>query len=75
MNVAQINNAGSNAGAKPLIECSASELQAVVSTNLMGSLLCTREAILRMKQQPRGGHVFNMDGAGSGGSATPKYAA
>lgn len=24
-----------------------------------------------MVNQPRGGHIFNMDGAGSGGSSTP----
>lgn len=70
-----INNAGSNAGAKPFVECTTEEIERVVSTNLMGSLICTREAILLMKKQERGGHVFNMDGAGSGGSATPKYAA
>lgn len=43
----------------------------IVSANLIGSLLCTREAIRVMKSQPKGGHVFNMDGAGSGGSSTP----
>lgn len=24
-----------------------------------------------MRDQERGGHIFNMDGAGSGGSSTP----
>lgn len=42
-----------------------------MSTNLTGSLICTREAIRVMKKQPRGGHIFNMDGAGSGGTSTP----
>jgi hypothetical protein len=28
-----------------------------------------------MAAQPRGGHVFNMDGAGADGSATPRFAA
>lgn len=43
----------------------------IVSTNLVGSLLCTREAMHVMESQEKGGHVFNMDGAGSGGSSTP----
>lgn len=43
----------------------------IVSTNLVGSLLCTREAMDVMQYQEKGGHVFNMDGAGSGGSSTP----
>jgi hypothetical protein len=28
-----------------------------------------------MKDQPAGGHVFNMDGAGADGNATPRFAA
>jgi hypothetical protein len=47
----------------------------VVTTNLQGSLLCTRAALRAMARQPRGGHVFNMDGAGADGMATPQYAA
>ncbi|KAF8393369.1 hypothetical protein HHK36_021612 [Tetracentron sinense] len=43
----------------------------IVSTNLVGSLLCTREALHVMRAQAKGGHIFNMDGAGSGGSSTP----
>ncbi len=46
-----------------------------MSTNLTGSLICTREAIRVMKKQPKGGHIFNMDGAGSGGASTPLTAA
>ena len=46
-----------------------------MSTNLIGSLICTREAIRVMKKQPKGGHIFNMDGAGSGGTSTPLTAA
>lgn len=33
------------------------------------------QAITRMKDQPAGGHVFNMDGAGADGNATPRFAA
>ncbi|KAG0602584.1 hypothetical protein M758_10G025100 [Ceratodon purpureus] len=66
-----INNAGMNKGFKPLVEFSDEEVAQIVSTNLTGSLICTREAIRVMKKQPKGGHIFNMDGAGSGGTSTP----
>eukprot|EP00898_Chlorokybus_atmophyticus_P008074 jgi/Chlat1/8268/Chrsp78S07728 len=70
-----INNAGTNPGAKPLLEYSDKELEQVVNTNLLGSLICTRTAVKVMQQQPDGGHVFNMEGAGSGGQATGRFAA
>ena len=28
-----------------------------------------------MREQPAGGHIFNMDGAGADGDATPRFAA
>eukprot|EP00252_Welwitschia_mirabilis_P023438 TRINITY_DN6615_c0_g1_i1.p1 TRINITY_DN6615_c0_g1~~TRINITY_DN6615_c0_g1_i1.p1 ORF type:complete len:473 (-),score=63.79 TRINITY_DN6615_c0_g1_i1:99-1517(-) len=66
-----INNAGMNKGFKPLLHFSDEEINQIVSTNLIGSIICTREAIRLMKLQDKGGHIFNMDGAGSGGSSTP----
>lgn len=66
-----INNAGVSKGFRPLVQFSDDDIRQIVSANLIGSLLCTREAIRVMKSQPKGGHVFNMDGAGSGGSSTP----
>ncbi|KAL8254846.1 hypothetical protein R6Q59_033067 [Mikania micrantha] len=66
-----INNAGTNKGFRPLLQFSDSDIQQIVSTNLVGSILCTREAMRVMENQHRGGHIFNMDGAGSGGSSTP----
>ena len=33
------------------------------------------QAIQLMKGQPSGGHIFNMDGAGADGAATPRFAA
>ncbi|GAQ77737.1 Chlorophyll b reductase [Klebsormidium nitens] len=69
-----INNAGQNPGAKSLMEFEDEEISSVVATNLVGSLVCTKEAIRFMRSQPTGGHVFNMDGNGSGGNATPQYA-
>lgn len=47
----------------------------MVQTNLLGCLLCTRAAMRLMAAQPRGGHIFNMDGAGADGLPTPQYAA
>ncbi|KAL5768837.1 hypothetical protein ACOSQ2_015620 [Xanthoceras sorbifolium] len=66
-----INNAGTNKGFKPLLQFSDEDIRQIVSTNLVGSILCTREAMCVMKNQTKGGHIFNMDGAGSGGSSTP----
>ncbi|XP_057505735.1 probable chlorophyll(ide) b reductase NYC1, chloroplastic isoform X2 [Actinidia eriantha] len=66
-----INNAGTNKGFRPLLQFSDEDIQQIVSTNLVGSILCTREAMHVMRRQDKGGHIFNMDGAGSGGSSTP----
>ncbi|GAV82107.1 adh_short domain-containing protein [Cephalotus follicularis] len=66
-----INNAGTNKGFRPLLQFSDEDIKQIVSTNLVGSILCTREAMHVMTNQDKGGHIFNMDGAGSGGSSTP----
>ncbi|XWS17265.1 hypothetical protein CRYUN_Cryun33cG0052800 [Craigia yunnanensis] len=58
-----INNAGTNKGFRPLLQFSDEDINQVVSTNLIGSILCTREAMQIMNNQPKGGHIFNMDGA------------
>ncbi|KAJ9159674.1 hypothetical protein P3X46_025160 [Hevea brasiliensis] len=71
-----INNAGSNAYSyKPLAEASDEDLIEVVSTNTLGLMICCREAIKMMLNQPRGGRIFNIDGAGSDGRPTPRFAA
>lgn len=57
------------------IDSSPEQLQQVVSTNMVGSLLCTRAAMHVMRKQSSGGHIFNMDGAGADGMPTPQYAA
>ncbi|KAK4761918.1 hypothetical protein SAY87_029802 [Trapa incisa] len=66
-----INNAGINKGFRPLLQFTDEDINQIVSTNLVGSVLCTREAMSIMRNQAQGGHIFNMDGAGSGGSSTP----
>ncbi|XP_051121323.1 chlorophyll(ide) b reductase NOL, chloroplastic [Andrographis paniculata] len=71
-----INNAGSNAYSyRPLMDASDEDLIEVVSTNTIGLMICCREAIKMMQSQPRGGHIFNIDGAGSDGRPTPRFAA
>ncbi|XP_059439829.1 chlorophyll(ide) b reductase NOL, chloroplastic-like isoform X2 [Corylus avellana] len=68
-----INNAGSNAYSyKPLAEASDEDLIEVVTTNTLGLMICCREAIKMMLNQHRGGHIFNIDGAGSDGRPTPR---
>ena len=57
------------------------EIAAVVATNVTGTILGTRAAILTLAKQQQeqsagggGGHIFSMDGAGSTGGATPNSA-
>lgn len=70
-----INNAGCNfSSCAPLELHSADAIARIVGTNVVGTLLCCREAIQCMKRQPAGGHIFNIDGAGSAQHATPSYA-
>ncbi|KAG6558115.1 hypothetical protein Mapa_000296 [Marchantia paleacea] len=70
-----INNAGSNAYTyKPLTDTEDANIAEIVETNTLGVMLCCRQAIRTMREQPRGGHIFNMDGAGADGNATPRFA-
>ena len=57
------------------VDSSPEQLQQIVSTNMVGTLLCTRAAMQVMQKQSGGGHIFNMDGAGADGMPTPQYAA
>ncbi|KAG2434566.1 hypothetical protein HYH02_012232 [Chlamydomonas schloesseri] len=71
-----INNAGTNAYRYgPMAESSDEELAQIVSTNVLGVMLCCKEAIRVMRNQSTHGHIFNMDGAGADGNATPRFAA
>lgn len=70
-----VNNAGFSGSFKPFIEQTEGTIEQVVRTNLIGSLLCTRAAMLQMVAQQEGGHIFNVEGAGSDGMASPQYAA
>lgn len=42
---------------------------------MLGVMLCCRAAINLMRGQGVPGHIFNMDGAGSNGRPTPRFAA
>lgn len=71
-----VNNAGTNAYTfKPFFEQSDEDIASVVNTNILGVMYGTKAAINVMRKQPSGGHVFNMDGAGADGNATPRFAA
>ncbi|KXZ51828.1 hypothetical protein GPECTOR_11g268 [Gonium pectorale] len=71
-----INNAGTNAYRYgPMAESSDEELAQIVSTNVLGVMLCCKEAIRVMRAQSSHGHIFNMDGAGADGNPTPRFAA
>jgi len=71
-----INNAGYSGSFQSLMHQDPETIEQVVRTNLLGSLFCTRAAMRLMSAQPSGGgHVFNMEGAGSDGAASPGYAA
>jgi chlorophyll(ide) b reductase len=67
--------AGASGGFGPFLDASAEDIKAVTQTNLLGTLLCTRAAMSAMSTQSRRGHIFNVDGAGADGDATPGYAA
>ena len=70
-----INNAGSTGYEdKKLIDSDPAVLETVVRTNLLGSLLGCRAALRIMLPQGQG-HIFNMDGRGADGTATPEMAA
>mmetsp|Transcript_8750 Transcript_8750/g.26295 ORF Transcript_8750/g.26295 Transcript_8750/m.26295 type:complete len:318 (+) Transcript_8750:84-1037(+) len=72
-----INNAGTTSYVRrPLKDIDPDKLEETIRTNLCGSMICARQAIRTMEaQNPPGGHIFNMEGAGSFGDATKGYAA
>jgi chlorophyll(ide) b reductase len=69
-----INNAGTNAYTNDyIIDSDIEKIKTIINTNLLGTVLCCKEALRIMK--PRGeGHIFNMEGLGSNGRASPGLA-
>jgi NAD(P)-dependent dehydrogenase (short-subunit alcohol dehydrogenase family) len=54
------NNAGVTAPAAPLDELPVEHVTAVINANLLGAILCAREAMRIMKTQaPQGGRIIN----------------
>lgn len=69
-----INNAGTNGDSyAPLMEQSIHDIMSILDTNVLGTILGTREA-LRIMRPFRQGHVFNMLGGGAEGEPTPQFA-
>lgn len=56
-----INNAGTNGYTYvPMFEQAPDQLREIVATNVLGVMLSCRAAIRVMREQPTGGHIFNM---------------
>lgn len=70
-----ICNAGTVGARAPIKEMDPADVQAVVETNLLGSMYCAKEAFRIANSQTHPLHVFLMDGSGSRGNSTPDYAA
>jgi len=49
-------------------------MEKIVRSNVLGTLLCTKKAVNLLKSQATGGHYFMMDGAGSRGDGTARFA-
>ena len=57
------------------LDASPEQITEVVQTNLLGTMLCTRAAMQALAAHKKGGHIFNMDGAGANNLPSPMYAA
>ena len=70
-----INNAGVNGGRRALMDVPIEQVELVVKVNLLGVLLCTKQAMSIMSEQSGvEGHIFNTVGSGVKGGGTPGYA-
>jgi len=60
-----VNSAGLAAGQSPLAEMDAARIERVLMTNVLGTLLCSREAVRRMstKRGGKGGAIVNLSSA------------
>ncbi|GAB5359008.1 hypothetical protein AAMO2058_000507900 [Amorphochlora amoebiformis] len=67
-----INNAGVSQSVKASVDNTQPEvIRDIISTNLLGTLYGCQAAAKLMKSSEKGGHIFNVDGAGSRGGPTP----
>lgn len=73
---AWVNNAGCSQDDRlPMHETSPGVLRRIMETNVLGTLYSTKAATNLILTQSERGHVFNMEGAGSGGRSTRLLAA
>jgi chlorophyll(ide) b reductase len=71
-----INNAAVSDGNTSIVDTADAKLKEIIDTNLYGTIAGSKMAIKLMSRQSpdRMGHIFNISGAGSDGSASPEYA-
>lgn len=70
-----INNAGISQQEKSrLVDTPSETIDRIIRTNVLGTLHGTRNASRIIMTQGHPGHIFNVDGAGSRGMATPNFA-
>lgn len=70
-----INNAGQSGGSHKLEHLDNQSIENIIKTNILGTAICCKEAYKLMREQPQGGSIFNLSGAGSDAQPTPNYAA
>lgn len=68
-----VNCAGQSGGNKQFVDHDISNLDSIVKTNLLGTILCCKHAFEIMNSQSTGGAIFNFTGAGSNGFSTPNF--
>ncbi len=68
-----VNNAGRDGIKVPFFMLPPADMQATVTTNLIGLMNCNRVCITGMYQQ-KGGWIWNMEGFGSNGAIRPAVA-
>jgi NAD(P)-dependent dehydrogenase (short-subunit alcohol dehydrogenase family) len=68
-----INNAGVNTSPTPFWEHAPKQIETVIQTNLLGTMLGTKVAVEGMLQQGHGA-IYNMEGLGSTGRIVPGLA-
>jgi chlorophyll(ide) b reductase len=68
-----INCAAMSGGYRTLNELDDDTIETIVTTNLLGTAMCSKHAYQVMHKQESGGNIFNFLGNGSNGFPTPNY--
>ena len=69
-----INNAAQSGGYNLLEDTSIEKIEEIILTNLVATCVASKIVYEIMKNQPSGGAIYNIAGAGSNGFATPNFA-